>query len=218
MDISARERLIRAGEELFAQDGVDRVRLRDLNTLAGVRNDSAVHYYFGSRDGLLEEILLLHLADVSQRVDECTQILCRGSGTSAGALRDSIAALVIPFAEKLHEERGRRFIQIMAQVYESADGLQEARYIPSSALAMAQIRRSLVGMPQAVQEERVRLVTNFVISSFASRTRNLSQLGRSLDLDAFIMNVVDMAAAAYLADPPDKDDWPNTWPRVRSDE
>lgn len=213
---SARERLIRAGERLFAEHGLTGVRLRELNALAGVRNDSAVHYYFGSREGLLEEIVLLHLADVSQRVDECTRLLCGGDeDASHTAIRNAIAALAIPFAEKLREERGRRFIQIMDQIYHGTIGVPEARYIRSSALAMNQIRRSLRGIPVDVLDERMRLVTNFVIASFAARTRASTDGGEQLDLDAFIVNLVDMATAAYLAPVPQPGDWPVNWPQVR---
>lgn len=212
---SARERLVRAGEKLFADSRPDGVRLRDLNALADVRNDSAVHYYFGSREGLLEHIVAHHMADVRQRVDECTQLLCDGDAASPAALRDAIAALSIPYAEKLGTERGRRFVQIMARVYDEPENMPDARYIPSSALATEQIRRSLPGLPAEILEERVQMVTRFVIASFAARARIPADAPGELDLDRFIVNLLDMAAAAYLADAPDPGFWPANWPRVQ---
>lgn len=214
---SARERLIRAGEVLFAQSRPDGVRLRELNTLAGVRNDSAVHYYFGSREGLLERIVQEHLTDVRQRVDECTRLLCGDDSASPDALRNAIAALSIPYAEKLSTERGRRFIQIMARIYDEANGMPEASHIPSSALAMSQIRRSLPGMPVDVVEERVRLITKFVIASFATRTRMPADAPGQLDLDRFIVNLINMATAAYFAEAPEPGHWPENWPRVQAE-
>ncbi|MCZ4076974.1 TetR/AcrR family transcriptional regulator [Rhodococcus sp. H36-A4] len=214
---SARERLMRAGETLFADNRPNGVRLRELNTLAGVRNDSAVHYYFGSREGLLEQIVAAHMADVRQRVDECTQQLCSGDQSSPAAVRDAIAALSIPYAEKLSSERGRRFIQIMARVYEEPGSMPESRYIPSSASAMNQIRRSLPDIPPDVLDERVRLITKFVIAAFAARTRMPADAPGRLDLDSFIVNLLDMATAAYFAVVPEPGHWPENWPRVHAE-
>ena len=37
-----------------------RVEIREINDRAGQRNPSAVHYHFGSKEGLVEAILLRH--------------------------------------------------------------------------------------------------------------------------------------------------------------
>ncbi|WP_182358109.1 TetR/AcrR family transcriptional regulator [Tomitella gaofuii] len=215
---SARQRLIEAGEQLYAEAGVGRVRLRELNTLAGVRNDSAVHYHFGSQDGLLEAILQTHLHEIGARVDETTALLCTGRDGSPDALRDAIAALAIPFAEKLRDERGRRFIRIVAQVWGRIGDWQQQRFIPSSALAMDLIRRSARGLPAEVLEERMWLITRFVVSSFAARAENQDAVVDGITLDAFVYDVVGMATAAYFAAPPEGGFWPERWPVIREGE
>src|SRR4051794_21505988 len=55
-----RAALLRAGEHLFARHGLDQVSVQDINRLAGQRNASAVHYHFGSREGLIEAISEKH--------------------------------------------------------------------------------------------------------------------------------------------------------------
>ena len=219
---SARERLIVAGEQLYAEAGVGRVRLRELNALAGVRNDSAVHYHFGSQDGLLQEILRVHLEGLSTRVDECTAALCTGREGSPAAISDAIAALAIPFAEKLADERGRRFIRIVAQVWGEASSWRQFSFVPSSALAMDLIRRSLRGLPAEVLESRMWMITRFVVACFGSRAQRLdSDAGEAhaaaaeMPLDAFVFDVVQMATAAYLAEAPVGGFWPQSWPPVR---
>ncbi len=220
---SARERLILAGEQLYAEAGVGRVRLRELNALAGVRNDSAVHYHFGSQDGLLREILRIHLADLGARVDECTAALCAGRDGSPEAIRDAIAALAIPFAEKLDDERGRRFIRIVAQVWGEVPGWRQSSVVPSSALALDLIRRSLRGLPDEVVESRMWMITRFVVSCFGMRAerhdRAAGEGGEAqMPLDAFVFDVVQMATAAYLSAPPVGGFWPAAWPAIRSQE
>lgn len=49
-------RLVVAAERLFALHGIDGVSLRQIATEAGSANNSAVHYHFGSKKGLIEAI------------------------------------------------------------------------------------------------------------------------------------------------------------------
>ena len=50
--VATKQRLIEAAEELFADEGFDRVSVRDITTKAGA-NVAAVNYHFGSREGLI---------------------------------------------------------------------------------------------------------------------------------------------------------------------
>ncbi|GGV45652.1 hypothetical protein GCM10010261_20120 [Streptomyces pilosus] len=49
---STRDRLLNAAEKLFLEHGVNQVSVRAINSEAGL-NPGAVHYHFGSRDGLV---------------------------------------------------------------------------------------------------------------------------------------------------------------------
>ncbi len=50
-----RERILDAAKEMFAERGVEAVSLRELTLKAGV-NLAAVHYHFGSKEGVLAEV------------------------------------------------------------------------------------------------------------------------------------------------------------------
>jgi len=52
----AKRRLILAAMRLFAEYGVDSVSLRMINREAGSKNNSALHYHFGSKLGLIEAV------------------------------------------------------------------------------------------------------------------------------------------------------------------
>jgi AcrR family transcriptional regulator len=62
----AREQLIVAAERLIAERGID-VALRDVARAAGQRNNSAVHYHFGSRDGLIEAVVRFRIGALEAR-------------------------------------------------------------------------------------------------------------------------------------------------------
>lgn len=49
-------RIVVAAERLFALHGIDGVSLRQISAEAGSSNNSAVHYHFGSKEGLIAAI------------------------------------------------------------------------------------------------------------------------------------------------------------------
>lgn len=69
---ATRRQLMRAAEELFAQEGLARVSVRAIITQAGQKNESALHYHFGNREGLLAA---LHTERGSQIEQARQQIL-----------------------------------------------------------------------------------------------------------------------------------------------
>ena len=58
VDVKAdlRERLLLVAVRLFAERGVEAVSMRTINSEAGTKNKSAVHYHFGNKAGILEAI------------------------------------------------------------------------------------------------------------------------------------------------------------------
>lgn len=56
MSVGTREKLLDVAEELFAERGISATSLRLLTRTAGT-NLAAVHYHFGSKDGLVDAVL-----------------------------------------------------------------------------------------------------------------------------------------------------------------
>ena len=65
----AKTAMLEIAEQLISERGLDRVSMRDVATAAGQRNNSAVQYHFGSRDGLILQVLRRRLTalDVDRR-------------------------------------------------------------------------------------------------------------------------------------------------------
>src|SRR5689334_19816156 len=64
---ATRRRLIIAAEELFAELGVDAVSVRSINQAAGL-GSASVHYHFGSKEALLDAVLLDHGRGVREAI------------------------------------------------------------------------------------------------------------------------------------------------------
>ncbi|MGW1098057.1 TetR/AcrR family transcriptional regulator [Streptomyces sp. NPDC002455] len=109
-EASSRDRLLTAAKQLFLEKGADQVSLRSVNTAAGL-NPGAVHYHFGSREGLVSALLERELRPMwSGRLGAL-------SGPPGGDLqvRDLVAALVEPFAELVGTRDGRVLCHLLAR-------------------------------------------------------------------------------------------------------
>jgi TetR/AcrR family transcriptional regulator, regulator of cefoperazone and chloramphenicol sensitivity len=106
-----RARLVRAARELFCSRGCHATSVRDIAGRAGC-NVSLIPYYFGSKDGLLREIIHAQLDATVQTVarhDDPRQPLER-------RIRGFVAAVVG------HVDRNRELLQIVFRELMVADG------------------------------------------------------------------------------------------------
>ncbi|MDB6077298.1 MAG: transcriptional regulator, TetR family, partial [Akkermansiaceae bacterium] len=63
--VATKQRLIEAAEHLFADDGFEKVSVRDITNRAGA-NVAAVNYHFGSREGLVEIVMARYINPISE--------------------------------------------------------------------------------------------------------------------------------------------------------
>jgi AcrR family transcriptional regulator len=193
-----RERLMRAGEELFARDGVDRALSRDIVRSAGQANDSAINYHFGSREGLLEAILDKHIALMENRRRALSALVDHGD------LDGWVEALVVPTAERLATTDGRDFLRVISQLSDRA-GVRSRR-TPAAiqgtevAAQLAALDAALREFPAAVRRERISAAILLLTSSLADRARRVGTGKRQeLGHNRYVENLVSMIAALLRA-------------------
>lgn len=107
----AREQIVAAAEQLFAERGIEGPTLREIGAAAGQRNNSAVQYHFGDRLGLLTAVLTPHLDELDARR---TELLAEARARGPVTLEDLIAVAIGPLAAKLADPSGVRYLQIQA--------------------------------------------------------------------------------------------------------
>src|SRR5688572_24033192 len=107
---------MRAAEQLFAQQGVDRVSLREIAIAAGQRNVSAATYHFGSKRELIETILERH----SLPAQETWRPLLESDKQARVPLNALIEAVVKPLVAKIDDaDGGRCYLELCAELVSS---------------------------------------------------------------------------------------------------
>lgn len=192
-----RERLLDAGQHLFALDGVYTTPLKRVVDAAGQRNPSALHYHFGGRGGLLFAIIERHNVGIEERRRETLDRL------SDPSLHDLVRAFVVPQTHLLASAEGREFLSIISQLNDLFDRWDESdNATPPQALRNLRLIEAAmpVGVPAAVRRERLSRFLELVTEALGSRARQVSG-GRPARVDdaTFVDNLVDMAVGALSA-------------------
>ena len=193
---------MRAGERLFARDGIHGARLRELNELAGQRNSSALHYHFGSRMGLVEAILTRHEDAVDRRLRERLDELA-ASGEPV-PIRSLVEAVVRPLADELETRSGRDFLRIVPQVLPALSrNLRSGRAEPMTVETHRLLDLLEAGMerlPVPVRRERLVAYALVLTGILADRALQLeSRRPMVLDREQFVAHLVDVIAGALEA-------------------
>lgn len=188
--------LIRAGEKRFARDGVAGAKLSDIVRDAGQRNDSAVGYHFGSREGLLVAIVTKHMASMEAH---------REVPAPDADLAAVVRAIVVPTANLLSTEDGRDFLRIMEQLAGwSGVGVGRPNEILVGTVIGDQLGRldallaERLGRPLA--RERAALLVTFLTAALAERARSRERGTRlRLGHQGFVEHLVNVLTGGLEA-------------------
>jgi AcrR family transcriptional regulator len=107
-----RELILDAAERLYAERGLDGVSLREITEAAGQRNNAAVHYHFGGRDGLVRALFEHRYIRLEER--RAAMLAELDAGGDGMELEPLVRVLVAPFAE----ESDGHWVRFLARLHE----------------------------------------------------------------------------------------------------
>lgn len=172
-DINSREALLEVAEEVFSIHGIDGSSVRNIAQTAGL-GVGAVHYHFGSKDGLVKAVLAGRAMQIVERSRELALQLERRGG--AITIDELVDAIIRPYFEVIDDDPGRglrtvKMISLMATQ-------QDPRWIelatatgepPISSLVVELISRALPDL----DSDRARRVASLAISSVILQLANM---------------------------------------------
>jgi AcrR family transcriptional regulator len=111
---STRDRILQTAERLFAEKGIDSVSLREITAAAGV-NIAAVHYHFGSKKMVLEELFAQRSEPIAKRrLELLSQV--RRDKKGKPVLEDVLHAFLQPALQARAEPGGASFVLLRARI------------------------------------------------------------------------------------------------------
>lgn len=192
-----RGRLLLTAERLFAERGIGVVSLREIAAAAGERNNSAVLYHFGSKNGLVMALLERRMGSINERrLHMIADMQAQGRPVD---LRCLLEELVFPLAVGISADTshyGRFLAQLAADPQYSSYDWESAS---SFRMVWQGIRRLLAELPEPVLEERLRMLGLLLVHTAADHERR-GDTSPGEDPPAWAVHLVD-AAEGMLAAP-----------------
>lgn len=195
--------MIVAAERRFALHGLEGVSLRQIALDSGQRNESAAHYHFGSREGLIRAILDHRISELNRRREKLLDAAKRDQGGAISA--HSIASIVIlPMADEIFLNwRNCYWVRFISQLFAIDKFTYFAEEFESSSPALFEansLMKTIPGIDQTVLEVRSDILRRDVVWGL-SRVEAMSfQESREL-CELHIANLIDMIAAGISAVP-----------------
>lgn len=198
------DELLNVAERLFAEHGVEHVPLTRIVASSSQKNRSALHYHFGSRDGVLAAVLSRRLG----HINELRHTMLDGSAGSAHVLWDTVYALATPLGHvALHEPWGADYLSVLAQVRFHPRLLGQSALDDTNLSALRRCKRliehALPEIPGEILSWRLRWLTDSVVSVIARWTLETPRASRArTDMGDVIDHLVAYGAAALAAPAP----------------
>jgi AcrR family transcriptional regulator len=196
---ATRDLLVVTAERLFAERGTMAVSNRMVGEAAGQANNTAVAYHFGTKRGLIAEILRRHQTDIETRR---RAMIARQSEDAS--LRDWIECLIRPMNQHLASlPQPSTFARFSAQVDAEPDLRvmmeQDAPDNPSAAVALHKIEGCTPSMPRRVREARSRMVKQMLIHVHADCERDGVESGEPIAWEDNGVELIDAVTGLWLA-------------------
>lgn len=175
---ATREAILSTAERLFAEEGVVAVSHRRISQAAGLGNNAAVGYHFGSKADLIRAAIRRHM-DPIERFREQMVAEVAGSGDA----RDWVGCMVAPYALHLEELGvptwfGRFAAQVTTDPAYHEIMAAEALESPSLIATMDGLNRCVPELPADVRLERSDMARHLIVHTIADHERALAA-GRS---------------------------------------
>jgi AcrR family transcriptional regulator len=199
---STREQLLDAAEKLFLQHGLDDVSARAIVREAGQKNQSALQYHFGGREGLITSIINRRMQQLESR--RSVLIEHQLSEDNDPPLRTLCAVLVrAPFLLCRERKNFREFLGQLGQRFLASD--RDSTFaVNDSNLPSLQAIRELIWPHLAQVPPELLLLraenANYLVLLTISRRARLGGSFRGRSAELFFNNLVDQMAA-MLATP-----------------
>ena len=127
--VDTRDKLILVAIRMFAEQGFAGVSMRTINTAAGTRNSSAVHYHFGSKMGIIKAIFDKLQAQLRPIFDELVAQLERRHQDGQLVVEDVVMSVQLPFWTLYNTPAyGKHAVKLIARLIQEADDDMKVLY------------------------------------------------------------------------------------------
>ncbi len=204
-------RILDVAERLFAEKGISSTSLRAITREAGA-NLAAVHYHFGSKEGLLNAVMARRARPVNQaRMTKLRELEAAAGGRPLEVEEVLLAFLIIPAVQegqdmaKLDDDpphMSRLLVRIEAQPPEVVESIFSKNFGAINSTFLSHLEAALPHLSKQTVAERFRFVwgtVGFIFSGNFDLDIIRDRPTQEVDLEARIRHTIHFLSAALRA-------------------
>lgn len=193
--------LIEAAERLFALQGIAATTIRQINAAAGQKNQSAIHYHFGSKDAILDAIMELRVAPTNQRRAVLLEEVRAQAGDRPLSTPELVRVLCEPNIRRVMETPAphfqARFVLQMRVDHDVWRRYERDHRTWALTELHAEMRRARPFLPREVARSRFRQIVNHSMISLAEIELAQERLGPRFSREEADFRIEEMLVALH---------------------
>ncbi len=196
---STKERLVLTAERLFAIHGIDGVSLRQIGAESAMGNNSVVQYHFGSKEGLIDAILVSRLSDLTER----REVLF--AQVSGDTIRSMAEAQLLPVMEEA-ERKDCHYLMFLEQLQRHGTinhAMERLGDKWSQHSYVARLSRLLSHVPARLRTTRINQASAMCLHTCADRQRARYFGSKVVPFVLHVNQLLD-GVEAFLSAPPSR--------------
>jgi AcrR family transcriptional regulator len=199
--MATKEKILDTAERLIASQGFAATSLRQIISEAQV-NLAAVHYHFGSKEELLDQLVLRKVTRVNEEREALLERFEREAGGDPVPVEKILAAFFQPMIEA--GSRNPQFVRLMGRLI--AEGLipsiAEKHFQPTTTRFIAAWRRALPHLPEGELYWRVQFMFGAMSHTIGGLALSVPQIhGDGSDFKLLMRRLMAFLGAGMNAPP-----------------
>jgi AcrR family transcriptional regulator len=199
--MATKEKILDTAERLIASQGFAATSLRQIISEAQV-NLAAVHYHFGSKEELLDQLVLRKVTRVNEERKALLERFERESGGDPVPVEKILAAFFQPMIEA--GSRNPQFVRLMGRLI--AEGLipsiAEKHFQPTTSRFVGALRRALPHLPEGELFWRVQFMFGAMSHTIGGLALSVPQIhGDGTDFQLLMRRLMAFLGAGMNAPP-----------------
>ena len=198
-----RSRILDVAEELFSEQGFDRVSIRDITKIAEV-NLAAINYHFGSKEDLIAAVFERHIVPLNQARMSALEVLQKSSKKYL-KLEDILEAFIRPTIECSFgtPKGGKAFSQLLGRCLSETNPEIEAmlrrQCVPLIDKMDAALMQALPKLSRADIFWRMKFTYGALHHWLLTKDKFQPDWMVAVDVEAQIQKLISFAAAGFRA-------------------
>ena len=199
-----KSRILDVAEEMFGEEGLDRVSIRDITRKARV-NLAAINYHFGSKEDLVAAVFERRVVPLNEARLAALDMVEKAAGKRSPKLEDILEAFIRPALQSSFDASkggtafSKLFGRCLSEPSPEVEALLKKQFEPLAERMQATLKRSLPHLSRSEIFWRMKFTYGALHHWLLTKDKFRPDWVENVDVETQIRKLISFAAAGFRA-------------------